>query len=88
MVVLVPKPGKDPEECAPYRPISLINADAKLLAKILALSLATVIEDLIQDQTGFMLGKGTDINIRRLFFNLDTAHDNVGTSFPRRGESL
>lgn len=64
---MVPKPSKDPEKCASYRPISLIKEDAKLLAKILALRLATVIKDLIhQDQTGFMPRKGMDINIRRL----------------------
>lgn len=79
-MVMVPKPGKDPEECASYRPISLINADAKLLAKILAHRLATVIEDRVhQDQMGFMPGKGTNINSCRLFLNLDASHDNGGT---------
>ncbi|XP_040184615.1 vomeronasal type-2 receptor 26-like [Rana temporaria] len=80
IVVLVPKPGKDPEECASYMPFSLINADARVLAKNLAIRLGTVIEDLVQvDQTGFMPGKGTDINIRRLFLNLATSHDKEGT---------
>lgn len=41
LIVLVPKPGKDPEDSALYRPISLINVDAKLLAKVLANPLST-----------------------------------------------
>lgn len=80
LIMLVPKLGKDPEDCASYRPISLLNADAKLLATFLTLCLATLIEDLIHvDQTRFMPGKGTDIYIRRLFLKLATNHDNAGT---------
>lgn len=38
-----------------------------------------MVEDLIDvDQTGFMPGKGTDINIRHLFLNLLIPHDNTG----------
>lgn len=52
VVVLVPKSGKDPEEYASYRPISLINMDAKILAKILANRLSKVLGDVIHvDQT-------------------------------------
>lgn len=68
VIIVIPKPGKDPDLCSSYRPISLLNVDAKILAKVLATRLNTVILSLIHgDQTGFMPGKGTDINLRRLF---------------------
>ncbi|KAM9296692.1 proton channel OTOP3-like [Gastrophryne carolinensis] len=51
-IVVIPKEGKDPNLCASYRPISLLNADIKLFAKILASrTLHSVIGT---DQVGFM----------------------------------
>lgn len=74
VIVLIPKPGKDPTLCASYRPISLLNVDAKVLAKILAIRLNKVITALTHpDQTGFMPGRGTDINIRRLHIHIEVA---------------
>lgn len=47
-------------------PTSLLNSDAKVL--ILAKRLNEVILTLVhEDQFGFMLGKGTDINLQRLY---------------------
>lgn len=58
LIVLLPKPGKNPEECESYRPISLINTDVKILAKVLALRLQSVVTKLVgSDQTGFMPGR-------------------------------
>lgn len=77
--MLVPKPGKNPEDCASYRPISPITADGKIFAKILGLCLSRVMEDLIHvDQTGFMPGRGTD-NIHSFFLNLATFNSNRST---------
>lgn len=35
-ISLLLKPSKEPTNCASYRPISLLNADVKILAKMLA----------------------------------------------------
>lgn len=49
----------------------LLNVDAKMVTKILANWLNLVILSLIHgDQTGLMPGKGTDINLRRLYTNI------------------
>lgn len=41
IIVLIPKPGKDPHLPESYRPISLLQTDIKILAKILVLRLNT-----------------------------------------------
>lgn len=74
IIVVIHKQGKDPKLCSSYRPISLLNVDIKIIAKILANRLNTVITALIHpDQTGFMPGRGTDINIRRLHTHIAIA---------------
>lgn len=54
VIVVIPKPGKDPELCTSYRPISLLNADSKILTKVLARRLNEVILTLVhEDHSGF-----------------------------------
>ena len=66
-VTVLLKKDKDPLLCSSYRPISLLNVDYKILAKILALCLRTVLPRIISvDQTGFMLGRHSFHNTRRL----------------------
>ena len=51
---------KDPEDPASYRPVLLINVDAKILAKVLTLRLESLISILVKpDQTGFIKGSSS-----------------------------
>lgn len=57
LITLIPKKGKKPDEVGRYRPISLLNIDQKLLAKLLANRLNKNVGTLVHpDQTGFALG--------------------------------
>jgi len=67
LISLILKKDKDPNLCGSYRPISLLNNDVKLLAKILARRLETCLPDIIsEDQTGFILGRQLPSSVRRL----------------------
>lgn len=64
VITLLHKKGRDPQQCANYRPISLINVDEKILAKILTTRLEEVVPFLIhQDQVGFMRGRSSADNL-------------------------
>lgn len=79
-IVLIPKSGKDLGLPESYRPISLLQVDIKILAKILALCLNQVILSLIHaDQAGFMPGPNTSFNLRRLYINPQAVHADVGS---------
>uniref|UniRef100_A0A8C5PT47 Reverse transcriptase domain-containing protein n=1 Tax=Leptobrachium leishanense TaxID=445787 RepID=A0A8C5PT47_9ANUR len=74
-VITLPKPGKPPTHCANFRPISLLNVDIKLYAKLLASRIAPLLPKLIHpDQTGFVPGRQTCDNTRRLFDIIDLAN--------------
>lgn len=67
VISLIPKGDKDLTDPANYRPISLINVDCKILSKILATRLETVLPQIIhKDQVGFIKGRSAADNMRRL----------------------
>lgn len=75
-IILIPKPGKDLKYCASYTPISLYNYNLKVMTKVLATRLTNILPSLVSiDQTGFIPGKSTDINLRRVLTHLQLPPD-------------
>ncbi len=67
VISLIYKKGKDPLDPGGYRPISLLNNDQKILAKVISNRLSTVIGNIIdKDQTGFIPHCHSSENLRKL----------------------
>lgn len=72
------KKDKDPVQCSSYRPISLLCCDYKILTKTLAQRLDPIISTIIdEDQTGFIPGRQSFSNVRRLFNVIFSPHSTI-----------
>lgn len=68
LLIALLKPNKDAAKCESYRPLSLINTDTKILAKVLAKRLQLLMPFIIlPDQSGFIPGRSTAHNTCTLF---------------------
>ena len=66
-ISLILKKGKEDIDPASYRPIALLGCDLKIFTKILANRLNECVSTIIhQDQTGFIPGRFSFSNVRRL----------------------
>ena len=66
-ITLIPKDEQESPPPQAFRPISLLNTDYKIFAKILAERLKNCISEVIhEDQTGFMPGRQMKDNIRHV----------------------
>lgn len=76
-ISLLLKPEKDPTLPSSYRPISLINVDLKIISKALANRIEKITPHIIHpDQTGFIKGRHSTNNTRRLINLIDYCHHN------------
>lgn len=67
IISLIPKKDKDPTAVSNYHPLSLLNTEIRLFAKVLARRLDTLMTHLMHyDQTGFIKSRLASDNVRRL----------------------
>lgn len=68
MITVIPKEGKDVTLCSSYRPISLLNADTKIFAKILATRMKRLMNTLVHPAQVVFIARreGRDHGVRTL----------------------
>ncbi len=77
-ISLILKKNKDETDPASYRPIALQNFDRKVVTKTLATRLNKHLSSIIHpDQTGFIPGRFSFFNVRRLLNTIYANHTKV-----------
>ena len=77
VIILIEKKDKDKRMIKNWRPISLINVDAKIASKVLALRMQKVLASIINyDQTAYVRGRYTGESIRLVSDLLDFTEEN------------
>ena len=67
VITLLEKTGKNPLEISSWRPLTLLNTDYKIFAKIIASRMQKVLPELINEaQSGFMKGRSIADNVMKL----------------------
>lgn len=80
-IISLSKPGKSPIYCDSYRPLSLINMDAKILAKLIANRITPLMTTLVlPDQSGFVPTRGTSHDLCTLFAILQDINPDINTA--------
>jgi len=77
IINLIPKKDKDTLLLSNWRPLTLLNTDYKILAKLFAARLKTTLKNFIStDQTGFIPNQYIGTNINRMLNFIDYCNDN------------
>ena len=76
LLTLLPKPGKDTQLLDNWRPLSLLNTDYKIVAKLLSIRLQNVIDTLVsEDQVGYIKGRQLGDNCRKILDVFEFSED-------------
>ena len=76
LLIVLPKPKKDPLFCNNYRPLSILCAELKVYVKVLASRVMSYLNKLVHhDQTGFVKSPLAGDNIRRLLHVIHFSKD-------------
>lgn len=77
LISLLLKKDKDPTQCSSYHPLSLLNSDLKIFAKLLAHHRESRMPSLVSsDQTGFIKSRPAADNVSRLLHIIDAPTNN------------
>ena len=79
IITLIEKKGKDRSFLENWRPISLVNVDAKIISKVLATRIKNVLPDIIHhNQSGFVKDRYIGETVRSIFDLMDfTLKENI-----------